>query len=118
MKCERCEEEMLCLFTSYVCERCDSKDGYKTLHSGWVVWDDRDGFPTNKYVFKTPGDARVWRKVNGLDNYKIRSVLSNDISVQWYGAKIPVAFTVIQMADRLQPVFNHPVQQGFWLEDM
>lgn len=73
MRCPLCHSEMLLLFTSYLCERCDTPPSGR-FYVGFVVWRGIGG-PRQEYLFRTRADAGRWREINGLLDSEVRPVL-------------------------------------------
>lgn len=103
MRCDVCQNEMTPLFFSAVCDHCD---GLRTpaASTGWIVW--RRRLPgAQEYVFRTPEDARRWRRINGLDDCPIRQVRT-ETEIRWRRSIGSVRD--LEFADRLFEIYTDP----------
>ncbi len=87
------------LFTSMVCERCEDEGRGKGY--GWIVWRGRAP-GSMAYVFRSPEDARAWRKVQGLEQFPIRRV-SIEGRLVWRESS--GSLKGIEFADRLFAIY-------------
>jgi hypothetical protein len=96
---------MLALFTSCVCEHCESgPDG--DFFRGWVVWPERTFGAVQTWIFRTREDARRWlrKRTDG----EVRAVLSRE-PFAWTRSRGPAKDVVL--AERPFEVFpdhRHP----------
>lgn len=83
MRCPICQREMLALFTSLVCERCDGPPSGR-FYVGFVVWRrGQERGPRQDYLFRTSGDAERWRQLNDLQQAEVRPVLT-EVEPAWH----------------------------------
>jgi hypothetical protein len=103
MRCAACGGEMIALFISTVCERCNAPQGERSngLERGYIVWRSRPP-GSCEYVFRSRDDAERWRAAAGLDRFPIRAVLSRT-SFKWRRSTGSVRD--IELADRLFEIF-------------
>lgn len=100
MDCKHCGRSMLALFTSYVCESCDSRGGVEIQYIAYTVWYDRGQSYDIEYIFPTRVDANRYRAHCSRQSHSIREV-NCSFEPKWVSA---VAGSLVA-SDRLYHVY-------------
>jgi len=101
LRCPQCGGDMILLFLSAVCDRCEASPSTDGFDRGYIVWRGRPA-GSCEYVFKTRADAERWRDASGLNRFPIRSVLSRT-EFRW--RRSTGSASDIELADRLFEIF-------------
>lgn len=112
MRCGKCDQQMVPMLFSMVCDYCDGLKSSPAPFVGYVVWHEDFTFPGRAYVFSRPEHARQWLEWRGPQGAEVRRVQSY-VMFNWRnGVQITAS---LEFSDTLQYVHatpSHPHTSG------